>query len=114
MSDENASSTPETMPSPPERPGPDRRRVALTLGTLAAIGLVAAGAVRGYADLSASKKRVAALKSEIEATHQRIEELGVRVDTLEDDPVVLEWLAREELGLTRPGEVVLALAPDLR
>ena len=91
-----------------------RRRAVVGIGALLALLLVAAGSVRSYRDLSASRARISQLESEIEATQQRIDELGLRIEALETDPVAVEWLAREELGLTRPGEIVLALSEELR
>ena len=92
----------------------DGRRWAVAIGAAALLTLVAAGSVRSYRDLTASRARISELKQEIQSTQGRIEQLGMRNELLEKDEVVLEWLAREELGLARPGEVILALSEELR
>ena len=91
-----------------------RRRSVVVGGAVLAFVLVAAGSVRSYRDLSASRSRIEELEQEISSTRNRIDQLGIRIDALEDDPVAIEWLAREELGLARPGEVILALSEELR
>ncbi len=113
------SESPDSEPSVSEpevaaRPAFDRRRWAVVAGALLALVVVGAGSVRTSRDLSASRARISELEHEIRGTEERIDELDLRIDLLQDDPVTLEWLAREELGMARPGEVILALSEELR
>ncbi len=81
----------------------------------ASLGLViflAITAVRGYRDLQLAKERAAEIEASIEFTEEEIDRLGRKIERLRDDPAMLERLAREELGLVKPGEVVLIMEPD--
>jgi cell division protein FtsB len=80
----------------------------LALGVLivAAIGF---GTARAYRDLAAARQRAAALEREIAAAEERVAALTRRIDRTRDDPATWERLAREELGLVRPGEIVVLL-----
>ena len=42
----------------------------------------------------------------------RVERLRFRLVLLREDPMTLERLAREELGMVRPNDVVIVLLPD--
>ena len=67
---------------------------------------------RGFRDLSLAKAREAELERSIELTGVEIDRLQRHVERLRSDPVLLERLAREELGMVRPGEVVVIVAPE--
>jgi cell division protein FtsB len=71
--------------------------------------LLATFALRGWQDVSRSRSRAAALEAEVAATEARIAELKRRIDRLRDDPVTLDRMAREEVGLVAPGDVVIVL-----
>jgi len=62
-----------------------------------------------YAGLAELAEREAELEIDLEETRLRVEQLRRTVELLQDDPVVLERLAREELGLVRPGDTVVVL-----
>lgn len=81
------------------------------LGVLALVLLFAAS-FKGYGDLRLGRAREAQLQGEIEASEGRIEALEERVERLREDPAMLEQLAREELLMARPGEVVIVLSDD--
>jgi cell division protein FtsB len=51
-------------------------------------------------DLEAAEQRVAELRQELEA-------LSEQARAMRDDPVALERAIREDLGLARPGEIVV-------
>lgn len=114
MSESPDSEPTATEPEAAARPTFDRRRWVVVAGALLALIVVGAGSIRSSRDLSASRARIAELEQEILGTQERIDELDLRIDLLQDDPVTLEWLAREELGMARPGEVILALSEELR
>jgi cell division protein FtsB len=48
----------------------------------------------------------AQLESAIRAEEERYPELMKRIDQLQHDPAVVERVARETLGLARPGETI--------
>ncbi len=103
----------ETTGTPGE-PGrePGRRypfRPALGLAVLAALGLLATAGVKSYRDLGAARDHEQNLRQEIAGANQRIRALHGRIDGIQNDPVVLERLAREDLGLVREGDVVIVL-----
>lgn len=71
--------------------------------------LLSAAGVRSYRDLEAARRREALLEQKIAATEASVAVLRRRVERLRDDPVTLERLAREELGMVRAGDVVIVL-----
>lgn len=71
--------------------------------------LLLAGGVKSYRDLVQARQRVTELELEIEGARERIRALERRIVRLESDPHTLERLAREELGLVEPGDVVIVL-----
>jgi len=72
--------------------------------------LLTAGA-KGCRDLEVVHEREALLEGRIVRTEAEVARLERRLDLLRDDPMTLELLAREELGMVRPGDVVIVL-PD--
>ena len=74
--------------------------------------LVLAAGWKSYRDLEAAREREAMLQSHIVETEQRVGELRRRIARLRDDPVALERLAREELGMVKPGDVVVVYPPS--
>lgn len=74
--------------------------------------LLATAGFKSYRDLAAARAHEAALAQQIEASEARIRVLREYVRTIEDDPMTLERLAREQLGMVRPGDVVIVLPED--
>lgn len=77
---------------------------------VAAVVAAAAGAaslfvpqVRRYRNFQAERDR---LEGAIRAEEERYPELMKRIDQLQHDPATVERVARETLGLARPGETV--------
>lgn len=66
---------------------------------------------RSWRDLERARGRQAELQAKLEETEARIDALERRIRRLRDDPLLVERLAREELGLAREGEVVFVV-PD--
>lgn len=54
----------------------------------------------------------AQLEADVERTEARIEELEGRIEAMQTDPLVLERLAREELGYVRPGDLVFVFSEE--
>ena len=71
--------------------------------------LLGSGAVKGWRDLEAARRRERELATRVAAAEERIALLRERIGRLRDDPATLERLAREQLGLVRPGDVVVVL-----
>lgn len=80
-------------------------------GILVMLIAIAFASARSYADLADSRARAARLESELQERQQAIAGLGERIERLRDDPYTLERLARRELGMVRPDEIVVVLPP---
>ncbi|HVR99290.1 MAG TPA: septum formation initiator family protein [Thermoanaerobaculia bacterium] len=83
------------------------------LGAAVVLFLVLLGlaSLKSWRDLEAARGRERRLETEIHETEVRIEQLQGRIARLRSDPGSLERLAREDLGMVRPGDVVIVL-PD--
>lgn len=68
---------------------------------------------RSWRDLEQARGRQAELEVKLEETEARIGALDRRIRRLRHDPLLVERLAREELGLAREGEIVFVL-PEAR
>lgn len=98
--------------TPPQQPTTGRllsKRSLAFGGGLLLLGLLAAAGAQSYRDLAAIRQREAALNDRLRETRQRISDLERRVDRLRHDPATLERHAREELGMVKPGDVVIVL-----
>lgn len=67
--------------------------------------------LRGWQDVSRARERERVLAANVAATEARITELRRRIERLKDDPVTLDRMAREELGLVSPDDVVIVVPP---
>jgi cell division protein FtsB len=85
-------------------------RSLLGIGALALLLLLALGGLKGYRDLDVARHREQELADELAAKQARIRALESRIEDLRADPATLEKLAREELLMVRPGDVVVVLA----
>jgi cell division protein FtsB len=83
--------------------------VAAVLFLLLLLGLAGA---RSWRDLDRARGREAELEAKVEATEERIEALERRIRRLREDPLMLERLAREELGLVEEGDVVIVVGEE--
>ena len=91
-----------------------RRRFRSFLGATATIlvfVLLVAG-LRSYRDLAAQRAREAALEGRISAADERIDALRRDIELLSSDEATLERVAREDLGMARPGDIVVKLIPQ--
>jgi cell division protein FtsB len=88
---------------------PSRRRLHVLLGTAVLVVLAVLGmaAVRSWHDLAAQRAREAAVEAEIARTEADVAALEERIRRLKEDPFTLERLARHELGLVRPQDLVM-------
>jgi len=101
------------LSKPPASPRPDSFRPVVGAAVFLFVALLGIAAWKGSRDLTAARERERLLETRIEETQGRIDELRGRIDRLRSDPGTLERLAREDLGMVRPGDVILELPPDL-
>jgi cell division protein FtsB len=100
--------SPTASPRTPDRRAPRLRPLGVGVGLfLLALFLVAG--FKTWRDLNVVERREAELETAIAATEQEIADLEGRLERLADDPAVLERLAREELAMTYPDELVILL-----
>ncbi|MGH9757468.1 MAG: septum formation initiator family protein [Candidatus Acidiferrales bacterium] len=59
-----------------------------------------------------SEKQAAELHNQINQLDQENRKLQGRVERLKTDPAAIERIAREQMGLARPGEMIFPLAPQ--
>lgn len=98
-----------TQPEAPVRG--DSFRPVLGVTALLLFALLAIAALKSSRDLETARARERWLRGQITATRSASERLRLRIDRLHHDPGMLEQLAREDLGMVRPGDVVIEL-PD--
>ena len=89
------------------KPRPLRSVISLAVA-LALLALAAAG-LKSWRDYSQVRAREAALLAGIAASERRIRALEHQIESLDNDPATLDRVAREQLGLVRPDEVVIVL-----
>jgi cell division protein FtsB len=90
----------------------DSFRPVLGLSLLLFVAVLGIAAWRSYHDLSAARERQKLLETRIQETQGRIEELHGRIERLRSDPGALERRAREDLGMVRPGDVIIELPAE--
>ena len=100
-----------SKPAAPSRP--DSFRPVVGAAVFLFVALLGIAAWKGSRDLAAARERERLLETRIEDTQGRIDELRGRIDRLRSDPGTLERLAREDLGMVRPGDVIIELPSDL-
>lgn len=95
---------------PPEAPvRSDSFRPVLGATVVLVFALLAIAALKSNRDLQAARSRERLLTGKISATLAESERLRVHIDRLRHDPGMLERLAREDLGMARPGDVIIEL-----
>ena len=88
------------------RPGPVRGLMAVV-----AVALLAYGG-SSLARVIQMKREVESLERDIVTLREETGRLTKTIDRLRSDPEYIEQLARESLGLVKPGEKVLKLPPS--
>ena len=92
------------------------RKRALALGSIIALIALIVGSFfgdRGILRMVAQRERTESLRQEIEELRTENGKLAGEIEALKSDPRAVEKLAREELGLARPGETVFLIhEPD--
>jgi cell division protein FtsB len=88
------------------------RKKATTLFSIIAVIALVVGSLfgdRGILQLLRQRERTEALARDIEQLREQNRALAEEIAALRRDPASIERLAREELGLARPGESVFVL-----
>jgi len=88
------------------------RRRAAALASVIAIAALVVGSLfgdRGMLHLMAQKERAESLAREIEGLRLENRKLAREIAGLKSDPLAIERLAREELGLAGAGETVFLI-----
>jgi cell division protein FtsB len=88
------------------------RKKATTLFCVIAVIALMVGSLfgdRGILQLLRQRERTEALARDIEQLRDQNRALAEEIASLRRDPASIERLAREELGLARPGEAVFVL-----
>jgi cell division protein FtsB len=88
------------------------RKKATTLFSVIAVIALVVGSLfgdRGILQLLRQRERTEALARDIEKLREENRALAEEIVSLRRDPAAVERLAREELGLARPGESVFVL-----
>ncbi len=93
------------------------RKKAATLASILVVIALVVGSLfgdRGMLHLMAQRRQAADLEREVDALRAENGRLAAEIAALKTDPRAVERLAREELGLARPGETVFVLRPESR
>jgi len=84
-------------------------RSVLVVAVVVLLALLLTAGLSSWRDLAAARERERELGARIEESQRGIETLQRRVSLLQEDPEALERLAREELWMARPDEVIIVL-----
>ena len=63
----------------------------------------------GFLAMRRTQKEIEQLRREIQQVNQESRALAEQVKALKTDPRMIERIAREEMGLARPGEIIFKL-----
>ena len=91
---------------------PGRSWSFLAAAVLAMLALLATAGVKSYRDLGVARDHERELLKNIAEAKERIRVLDDRIERIENDPAMLERLAREQLGMVREGDVVIVLPEE--
>jgi cell division protein FtsB len=91
-----------------------RKKAAILASIIVVVGLLVGSLFgdRGLLQLVSQRQRADALAREIEQLKADNSRLAVEIGALRRDPSAIERLAREELGLVRPGETVFLIREE--
>lgn len=65
----------------------------------------------GFLAMRRAQKEVAQLQQEIQQLNEENSRLSEQVKALKTDPRIIERIAREEMGLAKPGELIFKMPP---
>ena len=95
---------------------PRRRRILNGLLAFATVVLFVDALVgdKGLIERMRARRRFAEEASALDAVRRENAEMRERIRRLKDDPAAVESIAREEMGLIRPGELLFILRDAAR
>jgi cell division protein FtsB len=99
----------------PKLPDDGLRRKAAVIASLLALIALLVGSFfgdRGVLQLMAQRKKAELLQQQLQDLRSENERLAYEIASLRSDPRAIEKLAREQLGLARPGETVFIVRED--
>jgi cell division protein FtsB len=91
------------------------RRKAWAVASLLALVALVVGSLfgdRGILQLLMQRKRAELLQHELQDLRAENRRLATEIESLRSDPRAIERIAREQLGLARPGETVFILREE--
>jgi cell division protein FtsB len=89
-----------------------RRHLLEILGlALLLLGIHDVFGAHGYLAMRHSEKQIDELRGEIERLNHENQALTEHVNALKTDPEAIEKIAREQMGLARPGEMIFKMPP---
>ena len=65
----------------------------------------------GFLAMQRTKKQIKRVQTDLNRLNKENEQLSEDVKELKSDPSKIEGIAREELGLAKPGEVIIKIPP---
>ncbi len=86
--------------------------MGLAVGVAVALLVLAIAAVDVYRDLAQQRAKRVELELKIQQAEERIRQLEERIERMRSDPDTLERLAREELGLVRPEDLIVVFPEE--
>ena len=91
-----------------------RKKAVILASIIVLVGLVVGSLFgdRGLLQLVSQRQRAEALGRDLEQLRSDNARLAAEIAALRRDPASIERLAREELGLARPGETVFVIRDD--
>jgi cell division protein FtsB len=66
----------------------------------------------GYLSMRRSERQIEQLRREIDRLDRENQQLSGEIRALQSDPSAVEKVAREDMGLARPGELIFRLPDD--
>lgn len=94
----------------PRRASQAIRRIAVIIAAvLGMAGIISLFAGRATSELQQSRKRVESLNTEIKQLEKENGRLRAEIDSVKKSTYAVERIAREELGMSRKGEVIYLL-----
>ncbi len=68
----------------------------------------------GFMAMRRTQREMTRLREDIDRLNKENQQLGDEVKALRSDPRLIERIAREEMGLARPGEIIIRLPPPAK
>ena len=86
-----------------------RHLLEILVLALLVLGIHDVFGAHGYLAMRRSEKQIEQLRGEIDRLNRENQDLSQNVNSLKSDPSTIEKIAREEMGLARPGEMIFKM-----